>query len=150
MLELATGKNLLDASDGVTEAVKARLSRRQLQRVNRALRRARLAGWGRAMDAVIWRAATYTPEDVDAVTAKLPELLRMPLCKLLQREPAARYQTAGELAADLRRWHGEAYGKSEAAEELAGVVKDAGEVFVELGLGQPPRDGRSEDDITTR
>jgi serine/threonine protein kinase len=150
MLELATGKNLLDAPDGVPDAVKARLSRRQLQRVNRALRRARLAGWGPAIDAVIWRAATYTPEDVDAATAKLPELLRVPLCKLLQREPAARYQSAGELAADLRRWHGEAYSMRDAAAELKRAAKDASEALVELDLRGPRSHGRALDDTTTR
>jgi serine/threonine protein kinase len=149
MLELATGKNLLDAPDDVTEAVKAKLSRRQLQRVHRALRRARLAGWGSTIDAVIWRAATYTPEDVDVATANLPELLRVPLCKLLQREPAARYQTAGELAADLRRWHGEAYGMRDAAAEVKSAAKEVGEALVELDL-RGPRNGRRVDDITTR
>lgn len=49
--------------------------------------------------AVIWRAATYWPEGVDAAMANLPEPPRVPLCKLLQREPAARYPTAGELEA---------------------------------------------------
>ncbi|NMO17483.1 protein kinase [Pyxidicoccus fallax] len=150
MLELATGKNLLHAPDDDFEEAKGALSRRKLARVKRAIRRALLAGCSPAMEAVIWRAATYTPEDVDAATASLPELLRVPLCKMLQREPAARYQTAGELAADLCRWHGVAYGKGDAAAELKSVAKDAGEALVELDLRGPRGHGRALDDITTR
>ena len=150
MLELATGKNLLDAPEGVIEAVRAKLSRRKLARVKRALRRARLAGCGPALEAVIWRAATYTPEDVAAATAKLPELLRVPLSKLLQREPAARYQTAGALAADLRRWHGEAYGKRDAAAEVKRAARDAGAAWGQLSLRGPRGSGRVLDDLTTR
>jgi serine/threonine protein kinase len=150
MLELTTGKNLLDAPDGVPEAAKAALGPKRLARAKRAIKRARLAGCSPMMDEVIWRAATYTQEDVEAVTAKLPQSLRVPLCKLLQRSPAARYQSAGALAAELNGWLGRHFGKSEAAEELAGVVKHADEVMVEMGLGRPRRDGRSPDEVTTR
>ena len=93
MLELSTGKNLLDSDLGVSGAAKAALSPKQLARVKRAIKRARLAGCELGTEEVIWRAATYTPEDVEAVTAGLPDTLRVPLCKLLQRSPAARYQT---------------------------------------------------------
>jgi len=149
MLELSTGKNLLDAPDGVPDAVKAKLSRRQRQRVNRAVERARLAGWGPGSESVIWRAATYTPEDVDAATADLPELLRVPLCRLLQREPTARYQSAGELAADLRRWHGDAYGKRDAAAEVKRTVEDAGARFVRWQLRGDRADERPQGESST-
>lgn len=150
MLELTTGKNLLDAPDGVPEAAKAALGPKRLARVKRAIKRARLAGCSPLMDDVIWRAATYTQEDVEALTAKLPERLRLPLCKLLQRSPAARYQSAEALAAELAGWLGGHFGQSEAAEELAAVVKDAGDAIVEHGLGHPPRHRGAEEEITTR
>ena len=92
MLEMSTGKNLLGTDMGVPEKVKGALSRKQLGRVNRAIKRARLAGCDPAIEETIWRAATYTQEDIDAATAKLPQSLSLPLSKLLQRSPAARYQ----------------------------------------------------------
>jgi serine/threonine protein kinase len=110
MLELATGRNLLYTGDGIPEKALAALSRKKLAGMTRALKRARLAGCDDAVAEIIMRAATYTPEDVEAETAGLPDTLRVPLCRLLQRSPAARYQTAGELEADLRRWLGETFG----------------------------------------
>jgi serine/threonine protein kinase len=151
MLELATGKSLLYPPDGIPQEAKAALSRRKRERVRRAIKRAHLAGCDAATGAVIWRAATYTPEDVEEVTATLPEALRLPLRKLLQREPSERYQTAGELAVDLHRWYGEAYGKDEAAAELKRAVQDVGEELSELGLHSPDLQApRSLSDITTR
>ncbi|HZH14971.1 MAG TPA: protein kinase, partial [Archangium sp.] len=80
---------------------------------------------------------SYTPDDVEEVTATLPEALRLPLRRLLQREPSERYQTAGELAVDLRRWYGDAYCKDEAAAEIKRAVKDVGEELPGLGLQSP-------------
>jgi isopentenyl diphosphate isomerase/L-lactate dehydrogenase-like FMN-dependent dehydrogenase len=118
--------------------------------VKRAIRRARLAGCAPTIEETIWRAATYTQEDVEAVTAKLPQSLRVPLSKLLQRSPAARHQTAGELETELRRWLAGSFDKGDAVAELKDLRKAAGEVMVEMGLKRPHRDGRSPDDITTR
>ncbi|WP_224364437.1 serine/threonine protein kinase [Hyalangium versicolor] len=143
MLEMATGKNLLDTDMGVSDAAKAALSKRQVDRVKRAIKRARLAGCGAAVEQTIWRAATYTPEDVEAVMAGLPEMLRTPLSKLLQRSKAARYQTAGELETDLRRWLGGQFGKSEAAAELKRLKTQAGEALIEQGLRRSRRRGQS-------
>ncbi len=132
MLEMSTGKNLLDADVGVSAAAKAALSKKQLARVKRALKRASLAGCDPAVEQTIWRAATYTPEDIDAATAKLPQNLRVPLSKLLQRSPKARYQTAGALATELRGWLGGSYGKGDAAAELEELKREAGEVMVDV------------------
>jgi eukaryotic-like serine/threonine-protein kinase len=138
MLEMATGKNLLDTDMGVSNAAKAALSKRQLARVKRAIKRAELAGCDPTIEQTIWRAATYTQEDIDAATAKLPQGtgLRVTLRKLLQRSPNARYQTAGELASELRGWLAGNFGKAEAAAELKKLKADAGEVMVALGLSQ--------------
>jgi serine/threonine protein kinase len=149
MLELATGRNLLHAADGIPEAAVAALSRKKLVGVARALRRARLAGCDDTMEEIIWRAATYTPEDVEAVTAGLPDTLRVPLCKLLQRSPSARYQTAGELEADLRRWLGDTFGAKEAAAELEAAADEAGDRMVDTGLTRPRPRARTQDTITT-
>ena len=151
MLELATGKSLLYPPDGVPQEAKAALSRRKRERIRRAIKRARLAGGDAGTGAVIWRAATYTLDDVEEVTATLPEALRLPLLRLLQREPSERYQTAGELAVDLRRWHGDAYGKDEAAAELKRAVKDVGEELPGLDVQSPHLHvPRSLGNITTR
>ncbi len=149
MLEMSTGRNLLGTDLGVSDAAKAVLSKRQLVRVKRALKRARLAECDPMVDETIWRAATYTPEDVEAVTTGLPDTLRVPLCKLLQRSPAARYQTAGELETDLRRWLGGHFGKGEAAAEMKELTKASGEAMVELGLKRSRRRGLSPDDVST-
>ncbi|ADO68406.1 Protein kinase [Stigmatella aurantiaca DW4/3-1] len=83
MLEMSTGSNLLYAPDEVTEEVKASLSPSQLRRVMRAIQRAQLSGGSPLQEDAIWRAATYTPADVDRLTANLDEGLRIPLRKLL-------------------------------------------------------------------
>jgi hypothetical protein len=110
--------------------------------VKRAIKRARLAGCDPTIEETIWRAATYTQEDLEAVTAGLPDTLGVPLRKLLQRSPANRHQTAGELETDLRRWLGASFGKSDAAAELKELKKDAGAVMVDFGL-------KGSDGITT-
>jgi serine/threonine protein kinase len=134
LLEMSTGKNLLDAPDGVSPKVRGTVSKKQLARVKRALKRASLAGCEPAIEQTIWRAATYTPEDVEAVTAGLPDTLRVPLRKLLQRSPHARYQTAAELETDLRRWLGASFGKADAAAELKELKREAGEVLFDMEL----------------
>jgi eukaryotic-like serine/threonine-protein kinase len=132
MLDLSTGKNLLDAADGVSAKVRAAVSEKRRTRVNRAIKRARLAGCDPTIEQTIWRAATYTREDVDAATAKLPQCLRVPLSKLLQRSPSERYQTAGELETDLRRWLGGTFGRDDAAKELSELKKTAGKVLADV------------------
>jgi serine/threonine protein kinase len=149
MLELATGRNLLYTGDGIPEKALAALSRKKLAGMTRALKRARLAGCDDAVAEIIMRAATYTPEDVEAETAGLPDTLRVPLCRLLQRSPAARYQTAGELEADLRRWLGETFGAKEAGAELKAVADEAGERMADMGLPCPRPRTRTQDTITT-
>lgn len=152
MLELATGKNLLDAPDDLSEDVKASVSKRMLRKVRHAIRRARLAGRDdyRTED-VIWRAATYTQADVESLTAKLPEALRLPLRKLLQRSRTDRYQSAQELAADLDRGlkDGAGYGRVEAAQEIADIAKEASEAMIELGLRSPRRFARTLSEAST-
>jgi len=149
MLELATGRNLLHPPNGIAPQALAALSRKKLAGMARAIKRARLAGCDDATEEIIMRAATYTPQDVEAVTDGLPDTLRVPLCKLLQRSPAARYQTAQELEADLRRWLGETFGAKDAGAELKAVADEAGDRMVDLGLPRPrPRAG-TQDTITT-
>lgn len=151
LLELATGKNLLDAPDALTEGVKGSLSVRQRVRVRRAVRRARLAGSPVGVEDAIWRAATYTQADLEALTEPLPQGLGLVLRKLLQPRPDARYQTAHELAADLRRWLGEgdAYGREEASAELHEMARRAHEVMVELGMRRPRGPQASQDELST-
>jgi eukaryotic-like serine/threonine-protein kinase len=132
MLDLSTGKNLLDAADGVSEKTRAAVSEKRRTRVNRAIKRARLVGCDPTIEQTIWRAATYTQEDIDAATAKLPQCLRVPLSKLLQRSPSERYQTAGELETNLRRWLGGTFGRDDAATELSELKKAAGRVLADV------------------
>ncbi|MFP2961530.1 serine/threonine protein kinase [Myxococcus sp. 1LA] len=151
LLELATGRNLLDAPDALTEEVKGSLSIRQRARVQRAIKRAHLAGSPPMVADAIWRAATYTQADLEMLTEPLPQALSVTLRKLLQPQPDARYQTARELAADLRRWLGEGavYGRNEAAAELHEMAKRAHEVMVELGMRSPRGLQAAQDAIST-
>jgi eukaryotic-like serine/threonine-protein kinase len=127
LLELSTGKNLLDAPDSLTAEVKASLTATKLRRVKRSIKRARLSKGSPLLEDVIWRAATYTEADVEHATDKLPEGLRMTLRKLLHPEPSKRYQTAGELGVDLRHWLGEmAFSPDDAIKEVKRVMNEAG------------------------
>ncbi|AFE09338.1 serine/threonine protein kinase [Corallococcus coralloides DSM 2259] len=152
LLELATGRNLLDASDDLTDEVKGTLSVRQRRRVRHAIKRAQLAGSPPMVADAIWRAATYTQADLEALTKPLPQGLRVTLLRLLQPRPDDRYQTARELAADLRRWLGEgaAYGKKEAVAELYEMAKRAHEeLMVELGMRRPRGPQVPQDEFST-
>jgi serine/threonine protein kinase len=134
MLEISTGKNLLYAPDGVPETVKAALSRSKRARVERAIRRAEKAGCPDEVEGMIWRAATYTSEDLDALTQNLPQALKVALCKLLARSRAERFQTAGEAADALRGWLGSSFGAKEAAEELATIAEEGADRLTELDV----------------
>ncbi|KFE69584.1 serine/threonine protein kinase [Hyalangium minutum] len=120
MLELATGRSLLHPPNEISPKALAALSRKQRAGLTRAIQRARLAG-----------------------------ALRVPLCRLLQRSPAARYPTAGELEADLSRCLGGTYGAKEAGAELKAVADEAGEHRGNEGLLHPRPRARSQDRITT-
>ncbi|XXF76163.1 protein kinase [Myxococcaceae bacterium GXIMD 01537] len=146
MLELATGKLPLYAPEGVSEEVKAALSGRQRMRVKRAIKRARLAGCGTLAVDAIWRAATFTQADLGTLTAKLPQSLRVTLCRLLQPSPADRYPSARELALDLTRWLGGQFGGDEAAAEARDVERQAAAAMFEL-LQRP---ARPPDEVSTR
>ncbi|HLL48338.1 MAG TPA: serine/threonine-protein kinase [Longimicrobiaceae bacterium] len=69
----------------------------------------------------ILRAATFTREEVDEITEPLAHPLRSIVRKLIQRNPEDRYQSAAEVAADLRAGLaalGAPYGPKEALNEV--------------------------------
>lgn len=134
LLELATGRHLLHAPDGVPERIKAALARTRRARVERAIRRARKAGCPEEVESVIWRAATYTPEELDALTRELPQALKVALSKLLARSRAERYQTAAEAAEALRGWLGASFGAAQAADELAKIAEEGAGRLAELNV----------------
>ncbi|WP_233587802.1 hypothetical protein [Corallococcus sp. CA049B] len=104
------------------------------------------------MEDAIWRAATYSQADLESLTEPLPQGLGLALRKLLQPRPEARYQTARELAADLRLWLGEggASGRKEAVSELHEMAKRSREVMmVELGMRRPRGLQVSQHEIST-
>jgi serine/threonine protein kinase len=134
MLELATGRHLLYAPDGVPEGVKAALSRGKRARVERAIRRAEKAGCPEEVESMIWRAATYTPEEIDGLTRELPQALKVALSKLLARSRSERFQTADEAADALRGWLGSSFGANEAANELAKIAEEGADRLAELDV----------------
>ncbi|WP_237081278.1 hypothetical protein [Myxococcus xanthus] len=80
----------------------------------------------------------------------LPQGLGLVLRRLLHPRPDARYQTARELATDLRRWLGEgdAHGQEEAA-ELHDMAKRAHEVMLELCMRRPRGLQASQEAVST-
>ena len=154
LYELATGSHPLDPSEGLSAGVEAALSARERTRVEQALQSAKEAGLeASAVEELILRAATYTPQDVAQWAAKLSGPLTQPLSRLLQRDPTERQQTAAELEAELRACLDRlgAYGAKEAAVELDQVLTAAGAQLVRLeGGGLPPPPQRSQDDISTQ
>ncbi|GEL72785.1 hypothetical protein MVI01_45690 [Myxococcus virescens] len=94
LLELATGKNLLFCPDDTTPEVMGSLPMKKRRRVVRAIKRATLIGAPPLVSDAIWRAATLTAADVDAMTEGLPQGLGVTLNRLLQVALRERYQSA--------------------------------------------------------
>lgn len=150
LLELATGKNLLFCPDDTTPEVIGSLPTKKRRRVARAIKRATLTGAPPLVSDAIWRAATLTAADVDAMTEGLPQGLRVTLNRLLRVAPRERYQSAGELAADLTAWLGGTFTKADAAAELKSRAAQAEEALDSMVL--TPSRGRGKrkpDDVTT-
>nr|WP_241768787.1 hypothetical protein [Myxococcus xanthus] len=126
------------------------LPTKKRRRVARAIKRATLAGAPPLVADAIWRAATLTAADVDAMTEGLPQGLRVTLNRLLRVAPRERYQSAGELAADLAAWFGGTFTKADAAAEVRARAAQAEEAA--RGTVSPQRRGRgtrNPDDVTT-
>ncbi|WP_224372345.1 hypothetical protein [Hyalangium versicolor] len=105
----------------------------------------------------ILRAATFTLQDVDAITEPLAHPLRSIVRKLIQRNPEDRYQSAADVGADLRAGLaslGEPYGPKEALEEvlisLAGASTSRGVLGPTNESQLPPAMVAEEDIITER
>jgi hypothetical protein len=80
------------------------------------------------VDDYILRAATYTAQDVEALTAELFPPLRSILRALLQRRPEDRYPSAAALETDLRQalaMLGSPYGAAEAIAEARRLAAQA-------------------------
>jgi len=154
LYEMATGTHPLDPPLAVSSQGARPLTVQEQVLVKAAFKRARAAGLEPSVEELILRAATYTPEDLEPLAAKLSAPLRGPIIKLLQRDPAARYQTAQEaelaLRAGLERLG--AYGLPEAAEEIADKLAAAGAQLVTAagGLAPDPTRRHSQDTVSTR
>jgi serine/threonine-protein kinase len=96
----------------------------------------------------------YTPEDVERVTAPLPEGLRSIVRRALKRRPAERYATAAEMLRDMRAQLlvlAPGYGRKEAAEEVERLISDASalrDVAEPVEAGLYP-EGLEEHELTT-
>lgn len=154
LYEMATGSHPMDPPEGVPPEAEQALSAPERERVKAALRAAKEAGFDEGVvEALILRAATYTPQDVALLVARLTEPLKQPLHKVLQPHPEERQQTAAELEAELRAHLDRlgAYGAKEAAAELDQVLTAAGARLVGLeGVSWPGPRRRSADDISTQ
>ncbi|QSQ23733.1 hypothetical protein JY651_01735 [Pyxidicoccus parkwayensis] len=97
----------------------------------------------------ILRAATFTPEDVDAATQKLSAPTRAIFRKLLQRNPAERYASALALQEDMTKVLQERgnYDGTKAAQEIRRALQRAGEALAADEDGA--ESAFSQDDITT-
>jgi eukaryotic-like serine/threonine-protein kinase len=120
LLELATGRHLYntaharaaDLAQALTPALKGQVLEAAMTAVAAELP-------DHAEDCIL-RAATFSPHDVEELTAPIAPPLRFVLLRLLQREPEDRYPSAAALEADLRAGLaalGASYGAAEALEE---------------------------------
>jgi serine/threonine protein kinase len=155
LLELATGRNLLDPGDTTTRELEQRLAEKQRRRVRRVVAAALRAGLERGGEQAIWGAAAFTPEDVAKAAEKLSPPLQAILRQALRRKPEERFQSAEELedALQARLAVLGPYGAHEAIAEVEQAMTDAGAAMVAHELGDRPRGGstrRSPDVISTR
>ncbi len=138
LLELATGDHFLDPLRGLPKGALKLLTPREREKVRRAIEGARYAGLSESVEDIIVRAATYTAEELAEATKSVHESLRGLLFRLLQRNPADRYQTADEVEAELRtgldRLGG--YGPQQAAAETSAVLTQAAELLADLDRNQ--------------
>jgi eukaryotic-like serine/threonine-protein kinase len=157
LLELATGRNLLDPGDTTTHELEQRLSERQRRRVQRVVAAAVEAGLEQGGEQAIWGAAAFTPEDMEKAAERLSAPLRAILRTVLRRVPAERIQTAEALEDALlaRLAAVGPYGAREAVTEIEQTMTEAGEAMVAHELSDHPRSRfsskeRDQDAIATR
>lgn len=120
LLELATGCYLFAETNVGPEDMKATVARLSPGDRDR-LRVIVTRELPTCSEYVVARAMSLTPDDVEAAARWLPSPLKLILHKLLCRQPADRYQTAGELEDDLRAEltvSAGTYGAREAIEEV--------------------------------
>ncbi|MCY1016615.1 serine/threonine-protein kinase [Pyxidicoccus sp. MSG2] len=130
LLELATGRNLFqEAMEEIAEAPEGALAKVAVEE-QPSLPLTRLLALMEACkpDAVV-RAVAGLPQDFQAV-----------LQRVLRREPAGRYATAGQMRDALRaclarEWQTGPYGRQEAAAELAQLISEASAARDEVDLG---------------
>jgi eukaryotic-like serine/threonine-protein kinase len=121
LLEMMAGHHPLDPQDVLPPEV----SRRALRLVSGV--RAEHSAWA-SIEVLADRLLRFGPEDVERIAYKASAPLMKVALRALQSDPAERYQSAAELRDDLRaylRSLGQPFGASEAAAELADILKKA-------------------------
>ncbi len=129
MLELATWKGLYDTDSMRSEELEVALTSPEARaQVVAALTTSVAAQLPELVDDYILQAATYRPEDVEALTREVFPPLRSILRRLLRRRPEERYPSAAMLEAELRAslaaWE-VPYGAAEALAEAHRVLAQA-------------------------
>ncbi|MFL5344164.1 MAG: serine/threonine-protein kinase [Hyalangium sp.] len=128
MLELVTSRGLYSTTTLRASDLEAALTPAVRAQVLAAHTTATVAELPEQVDDYILRAATYTAQEVDELTADVFPPLRSILRKLLQRRPEDRYPSAAALEADLRQALaalGAPYGPAEAVAEVRRVTAQA-------------------------
>ncbi|WP_224241625.1 serine/threonine-protein kinase [Hyalangium gracile] len=93
------------------------------------------------LERMLARVERYGPEDVERAAAGLPEGLAALLRKALQRDPARRHATVGELRRELLAQLAAlapSYGRKDAAEEVERLIRDASAL---RDVGEPVEGG---------
>lgn len=132
LLELGTGRHLYDPPYKTREDMASALPELERKRVAREVRLAQRVDDEEALEQAFWGAASFTPADVERMSAGLAAPLKAMVERLLRREPAERFQTAVEVeeAMQARLAVVGPYGAAEAVAEVHKMLEDVGEALV--------------------
>jgi eukaryotic-like serine/threonine-protein kinase len=132
LLELGTGRHLYDPPYKTLKAMEDSLPWLERRHVRREVRAAQRVDEEEMLEQAFWGAASFTPADVERMAAGLAAPLKSLLERLLQRDPAERFQTAAEVKEALRARLAVVgpYGAAEAVAEIDKMVIEVGEALV--------------------
>lgn len=132
LLELGTGRHLYDPLYKTRADMAAALTALERKRVEREVRAVRHLDKEELVEQALWGAASFTPADVERMSAGLAAPVKALVGQLLRREPSERFQTAAEVeeAMQARLAVVGPYGAAEAVAEVHTMMEELGQARV--------------------